>query len=226
MIRFPAPSTFLSITALVISLSEAAFSATGGNFILGLTNSASTQTRLVTPLNAGAFRVDNVSTGASAAGIVIATDARRPPLVITSSTKVAKLNADQLDGIDSAEFVRGIADGQAIALSPSTTVFLGPSTGLLRFRYQCPASLASNGAFRIVNASTTLTNLFIDSGGANPDFFQLGSGGFVDYPAAAGGESFSIQAQGVLGVQTALAATVHRSASNDCHAQVLTMLAP
>ena len=51
------------------------------------------------------------------------------------------------------------------------------------------------------------------------------SGGFVEYPAAAGGESFFIQAQGSPGVALVSAATVHRNGSNDCHAQALGVLA-
>jgi hypothetical protein len=66
-----------------------------------------------------------------------------------------------------------------------------------------------------------LANLFVESGGANPDYFQLGSGGFVDYPAAAGGESFHIQMQGGPGVVTAVVGTVHRVGTNDCHTQAL-----
>jgi hypothetical protein len=136
-------------------------------------------------------------------------------------------NSDQLDGIDSAGFIQGggNVDGQAIAMPPNTTNNLGPAMGgLVRFRYQCPFNLGGNGAFRITNASTGPANLFVDSGGANPDYIQLGAGGFVDYPAAFSGESFFIQIQGAPGVVLASAATVHRGASNDCHAQALGVL--
>jgi hypothetical protein len=94
MRRYPSPSLVVSITALVVALGGASYSATGGNFILGQANSASTQTRLVTPLNGGAFRVDNISTAANATGMTIVTNAARPPLAVTSSVKVARLNAD------------------------------------------------------------------------------------------------------------------------------------
>jgi hypothetical protein len=137
-------------------------------------------------------------------------------------------DADTLDGIDSAGFVNGTgnADGQSIDPSPNTTTFLGPAIGgFIRLRYQCPAGLGSNGALRIVNGSVSQANLFVDSGGANPDYFTLSSGGFVDYPAAPGGESFRIQALGSLGVITVDVATVHRAATNDCHAQAVGVLA-
>ena len=102
MQKLLSPSMFISLVALLIALGGAGYSATGGNFILGQANSASTQTRLVTPLAGAALRVDNTSIAAGATGMAIVTNAGQPPLVITSSTKVTNLNADRLDGIDSA----------------------------------------------------------------------------------------------------------------------------
>jgi hypothetical protein len=137
-------------------------------------------------------------------------------------------DADRLDGIDSTGFIQGAggAKGEALATAPGTTPFIGPSFGgLLRVKYSCPAALGSDGAVSFSNTSASVANLFIDSGGANPDYLQLGSGGFVTYPAAAGGESFHIQAQGAPGVLTLDVASVHRIGSNDCHAQGLGVLA-
>ena len=139
-------------------------------------------------------------------------------------------DADKLDGIDSGGFMRaaqgGNADGQAIDLVPNTIAFVGPTIGgLIRLRYTCPFGIGGNGILRIINSSPSLANVFVDSGGNNPDFVGLSSGGFVDYPAAAGGESFFIQMQGSPGVALVSAATVHRSASNDCHAQAFGVVA-
>ena len=139
-------------------------------------------------------------------------------------------DADALDGVDSTGFMRasqgGSTDGQAVAIAPNATVFVGAVMGgLIRLRYACPSNLGSNGTLRIMNSSTGLVNLFVDSGGANPDFLQLNAGGLIDYPAAAGGESFFIQMQGGPGVALVSAATVHRPASNDCHAQALGVVA-
>lgn len=131
-------------------------------------------------------------------------------------------DADKLDGIDSAGFIQGggSADGQAVALAPNTNQFIGPAFGgLVRLSYSCPSNVGGNGTLKISNASSGNANLFVDSGGANPDYFALGAGGFVNYPAAAGGESFFIQMQGSPGVALVSAATVHRPASNDCHTQ-------
>jgi hypothetical protein len=102
MFRFPSPSHVISITALVISLGGAGYSATGGSLFLGRANSATAQTKLLTPLDGAAFRVENTSKSANATGMTIVTDVARPPRVVTSSTKVANFNADKLDGIDAA----------------------------------------------------------------------------------------------------------------------------
>jgi hypothetical protein len=139
-------------------------------------------------------------------------------------------DADTLDGIDSGGFMRaaqgGAADGQAVAMAPNSTVFVGPAMGgLVRLRYACPFGIGGNGTLRIINSSSGDANLFVDSGGANPDYIQLGAGGFIDYPAAAGGESFFIQMQGSPGVALVSAATVHRASSNDCHAQAFGIVA-
>jgi hypothetical protein len=136
-------------------------------------------------------------------------------------------DSEQLDGIDSAGFIKGggNVDGQAVAMAPNTINFVGPTIGgLVRFRYTCPFGLGGNGILRIINSSAGLANVFVDSGGANPDYFQLSGGGFFEYAAAAGGESFLVQMQGSPGVVLATVATVHRSASSDCHAQALGVL--
>jgi hypothetical protein len=148
--------------------------------------------------------------------------------VVDATITSADVANDSLTGSDINEAsldLGAIFDGQAIAAAPNTMTFLGPATGgFVRLRYTCPASVGGNGALRIINNSTGLANFFIDSGGNNPDYIQLGAGGFIDYPAAAFGESFFIQAQGDPGVETVEVATVHRNATNDCHAQALLMV--
>ena len=87
----------LALLALFIALGGAGYSATGGNFILGRTNSASLQTRLITPLAGAAFRVENASTAAGATALAIVTARTRPPFLVTSSVKVPDLNADSME---------------------------------------------------------------------------------------------------------------------------------
>ena len=106
MLKHQSPSLAISLLALFVALGGVGYSATGGNFLLGKTNTATTQTRLVAPLGAAAFRVDNDSTLSTATGIRIVTNAARPPLIVNSSAKVANLNADLLDGLDPVAFSR------------------------------------------------------------------------------------------------------------------------
>jgi hypothetical protein len=104
MRRYPSPSLVVSITALVISLGGAGYSATGGNFILGQANTASTQTALSANLNGRTLQLSNSNTGASATPLALITAVGHPPFLVNSSTKVPYLNADWLDGRDSTHF--------------------------------------------------------------------------------------------------------------------------
>ena len=80
MIRLPSPSMFVSITALVIALGGAGYSATGGNFILGQVNSADDRTILASPINDRALQVTNNDTGNGATALGLSVAAGRPPL--------------------------------------------------------------------------------------------------------------------------------------------------
>lgn len=104
MRRYPSPSLVVSITALVISLGGAGYSATGGNFILGASNTATTQTSLTAHLNSRTLQLRNVNTGTSATPLALFAAAGRPPFTVNSAAKVANLNADRLDGLDSTQF--------------------------------------------------------------------------------------------------------------------------
>jgi hypothetical protein len=143
----PSPALVLSALALFVSLSGLGIAATGGNFILGQSNTADKQTLLTGTVGQDAqLRVQNASTGAnsyglfgkmtspsagagsagvrglngstdaSAAGVVgvntgggpglkSVVNSGAPPLSVNSQTKVASLNADLLDGVDSTGLV-------------------------------------------------------------------------------------------------------------------------
>lgn len=148
-----------------------------------------------------------------------------PSAFLGAGAKAA--DSERLDGIDSGGFIRGggSVQGQAVSTAPNTAIFLGPALGgLVRFHYQCPSTLAGSGVLRIINSSAAVANVFVDTGASNPDYYQLGSGGFADYPATPGGDLFSVQMQGTPGVVLARVATVHRGGSSDCHAQALAVL--
>jgi hypothetical protein len=93
--RIPRPNhaTVVAYVALSLALSGTAYAATGGTFILGRSNSASTATGLTsttgTPLSLGA------KTG-------------YPPLAVNSTKRVTRLNADLLDNLDVAALQRRV----------------------------------------------------------------------------------------------------------------------
>ena len=79
---------------LVVTADYATMAATGGSFILGKSNSANQSTKLT---NTGLGPVLKLST---------THPGTRPPLAVNSKVKVAKLNADLVDGVDSSKFAR------------------------------------------------------------------------------------------------------------------------
>jgi hypothetical protein len=91
--------------ALFIALGGTTYAATGGNFILGNPNSASSTTSLSAPVAGKGLQVTNTSTGAGATALGLNVASGHSPFTVNSGTKVANLNADKLDGIDSTGFL-------------------------------------------------------------------------------------------------------------------------
>ncbi len=124
MIKRPSPSIIIPFLALVLALGGAGYSATGGNFILGQTNTAATQTKLLAPIAGASFRVDNTSTAAAATAMTLVVTSGRPPFATNSAVKVANLNADHLDGLSSAAFVPAAVGGWHFVGDPGEPAFL------------------------------------------------------------------------------------------------------
>lgn len=100
----PSPALVISLVALFVALGGTTYAATGGYFILGKANTATSPTGL-TAKNAGralSITQQSTSTGATALGLSV--PAGKPPMTVNSGTKVVNLNADKLDGIDSTAF--------------------------------------------------------------------------------------------------------------------------
>lgn len=94
----------VAILALLLGVATTALGATGGNFILGKGNAATTPTSLVSTLADAAKSALIVNNKSGGAALDIRVQAGKPPLKVNSSGKVANLNADKLDGKDSTEF--------------------------------------------------------------------------------------------------------------------------
>src|SRR5690242_13732451 len=96
----PSPAMIVACIALLVALGGTTYAAPAGKFILGQSNTASSKSTLSAPIADKALTVTNNSTkaGATALGLNVASD--HPPFRVNSGTKVANLNADQVDGLD------------------------------------------------------------------------------------------------------------------------------
>jgi hypothetical protein len=97
-------NVMVTIVAFIV-LGGVSYAATGGNFILGKSNSASSTTSLTAPVAGKGLQVTNTSTGAGATALGLNVASGHAPFTVNSGTKVKGLNADTLDGKDSASFV-------------------------------------------------------------------------------------------------------------------------
>jgi hypothetical protein len=106
--------------ALFIALGGSAYGATGGNFILGQSNTAGNTTSLSAPISGKkALQVTNTSTGAGATALGLNVASGHPPFTVNSATKVANLNADKLDGVDSTGFLPSSSVQRLVYTAPA-----------------------------------------------------------------------------------------------------------
>jgi hypothetical protein len=108
MFRLPSASTTISITALIVALGGAGVSATGDPFILGNINAAENQSGIVSSVNGKMLLLNNQSNAGSATALGLTVTPGHPPLVVNSDVRVANLNADKFDDLDSTAFGRVI----------------------------------------------------------------------------------------------------------------------
>jgi hypothetical protein len=105
--RKPSPATVIALVALFVALGGVGIAADGQNLILGKPdNSATHKTGLSTPVNDKALQLTNTNTGTSATALGLTVASGHAPFTVSSQTRVANLNADKLDGIDSGGFLR------------------------------------------------------------------------------------------------------------------------
>jgi hypothetical protein len=141
--RKPSPATLIATVALFVALGGVGIAADGQNLILGKPdNSATHKTGLSTPVNDKALQLTNTNTGTSATALGLTVASGHAPFTVNSQTRVANLNADKLDGIDSAGFVkgRGTALANRIVFDPTDTKTLMQFPGLGELRATCGAS--------------------------------------------------------------------------------------
>jgi hypothetical protein len=100
----PSHGTVVAYLALFAALGGTTYAATGGKFILGKSNTASSKSTLSAPIADKALTVTNNSTQAGATALGLNVASGHPPFRVNSPTKVANLNTDSLDGHDSTAF--------------------------------------------------------------------------------------------------------------------------
>jgi hypothetical protein len=106
----PSPAMVVASLALFIALGSAGYAANGGSFILGQSNSATSATSLTSNNPGRTLKLTQQSTASGATALGLNVPSGKPPLTVNSDVRVVNLNADTVDGIDSASFLRkGIA---------------------------------------------------------------------------------------------------------------------
>jgi len=95
-------AVILALTVGVVSTALAGTGA-GARFNLGTTNTVNAVSTLVGSVAGPSLLIDNNSTNAAATALDLQVEAGKTPMKVNSDTKVANLNADKLDGLDSAQ---------------------------------------------------------------------------------------------------------------------------
>jgi len=95
------------ILALTVGLASTALAGTGigARFQLGQTNTVNAITKLVGSVAGPSLQIDNNSTNAAATALDLQVEAGKAPMKVNSEGKVANLNADKIDNLDSSAFL-------------------------------------------------------------------------------------------------------------------------
>jgi hypothetical protein len=95
----------MATIAVFMVLGGTTYAATGGNFILGQSNTAGSTTALSSGTTGPALKATNTNTAAGATALGLNVPSGHTPFTVNSGTKVTNLNADKLDGLDSTQLV-------------------------------------------------------------------------------------------------------------------------
>ena len=106
--RRPSPTFVIASVALFVALGGPGYAATGGGFVLGSLNTATSPTSLTASgaASTSGLSVTNSNNAAGATALALNVPAGHAPMTVNRSTKVVSLNADWLDGLDSSTFLR------------------------------------------------------------------------------------------------------------------------
>jgi hypothetical protein len=229
----------VALLALGVALAGQDAYAAVTNFLLNTTNTSTSPTVLNGSAVSGkaALQLTNTNTANGSTALGLKVGAGHAPFTVNSTTKVPKLNADLLDGIDSTGFLQ--ADGssytQAVAIprlqSADNELVLSPVSfpGFVNFVAICPALNNSvNPLVGVQNLSGTTENVFVSNNlfaklGGEANYVQLG-GTAEESWGAANQDVTTLTVQGALAgtnTQTITVATISMAVrTSDCHYQV------
>jgi hypothetical protein len=171
-----------ALMAAVVSACVAAGAAvaTTKTFVLGTTNTVDAASTVTagSGLNTKMLQLTNNSPGSSATALGLTTPSSRPPLIVSSQARVANLNADKLDGKDSAGFVqgRGTFVANRLVFVPPNLKTLLTIPGLGSLQASCEASVGMstiswhNDTGGYVDAWWDRDNSHFDAAVYPPDF--------------------------------------------------------
>jgi hypothetical protein len=224
-IGFGAVTPFnLNTTANTVSVPTGASGSIAGDLFTLTDDSATAGAPL-------ALTNNSTATGATALNLKVKTG--KPPLTVNSATKVAKLNADKLDGIDSTGFVQG--NGRTYTFA----VAIARPTGAQDFEY-VPSPEVAPGFFNVTLLCPSTTHdirpniKMYNLAGSNENVFfrndyyfdsvpaTLSTGNFIQFLTDTLGDLTTATVNGLPGgVQTTSSmqiATVRHA--NDCYFQI------
>ena len=141
------------ILALLFGMASTAFGANGSNFILGsLNNTATAITKLTGTVGGGpALQVSNPSTATGSTALDVQVATGKAPMKVNSTSKVANLNSDQVDGKSAANLSR-------VAVMNTGNTTLLPADGS-EVAYGAPLSITAPAAgFVRLNGNVTVLN--------------------------------------------------------------------
>jgi hypothetical protein len=171
-------------------------------FNLGANNSVNGSTTLQGSTNGQQLHVVNSNAGSAATGISIQTDSNRPPLAVSSQTKVAKLNVDLLDGVDSAALEQRVAggctNGTAVARIDAEGTVACTTTAVFAIHDDIVANRSHTTVFAPAGLSLS-TECHVGAGAQPAGFtFHAGddSGGTLNWMFSRGGATSLVDANG------------------------------
>lgn len=143
-IKAPSHGTCVAYLALFMAMGGTAAAATGGTFVLGRGNTATTQTALS---NTGAGPVLSLS----------ARTGQAPLAVGASAGKATNLNADKLDGLDSTQLVRQGSPINASALGGTTAAGFVQTNQLSSLQRRITGTCAAGQAVTAIASDGTVS---------------------------------------------------------------------